>query len=1627
MSASRLLGTMVVRIAAEMSRYKTDINDVAKDTEAAANKIENSTGRAAIAARAMGGSMGEAAQGAQVLGAVAGVTGGGVATLAIGLGLVAYASYKGAQEDQAYRKSLILTGNAAGTTAGQMADMAQRISQNVGTQYAAAAALAAMAGTGQVAAGSLEKVAQVAVEMERVVGQKVGDTAKAFAELGQEPVKASLKLNESMSYLTASTFAQIKAAEELGDKSAAASIAQDAYATAMKTRTEQIKGNLGALETAWNATGYAAKWAWDRMLDIGRAETAGDKLAAIQKRIENAQKPFNPSAFDGNASDRAQLPMLLAQAAAMGGVAHQAQAAAKAQADQAASQKAQIAWMQEGDKYLSKAEKMEREITRLRFEGNAAGATELEIEKRIAVERAKGAEKKDNSAAKDQAERIRLGRQAAIAAGDELTRSNEAYWKSLEAVAKAYAETEKEQAKYTEGVSANLAKLVEQTQAQADHNARLGLSKEAIADLEAASLELQATKLDGLAIDRLVQYQDAINHKSLRDQAEELRNLAQLKKAGAAKEAVIETAKEAQAEWSKFYDSIYNGLTDSLYRAFEKGGSFFQNFWDGIKNLFKTTVLKLAIQGVVGGVMGTVGMSAANAATGGGGILSGLSNLSSLQTIGSVIGNGFAATVGSSVGAIFGATAGNAALGTTLGLGASSSVAAASAASVAGGGLAAGGLMTGLAAIPVWGWAAMAGVAALAIFGGGGGRPTSSLGGAEMSFDAQGKRTSYNPYWDSMAGSNPATDAKVTGLYTAYAASAAALGIKTVASTFTYAANTGKNGEGNNFGLTARAGGKSYSLSETAFSEAALNLAASRAVLTALQGSELPEYLSGIFDGVNAGAMSQEQINGVLSSAQSFKALHDQLEALPFENLKNMSYATASALVAASGGMEKLNTNIASYFDNFYSAEEKKEVLIKRINAAVARSGFDAATATRDSFRALVEAQDVTTESGRSTHAALLSVAGAFASITPNATDAAQALTEAAKAIAQTAIGLTSGGLLVPALDVAILKTSILGSTLTSTFTAAGQISTLFLDVNSGLITFGSYVTDLDGGLSKAQLSAAYLTDEITALQESADKTRINFDGLSSALLGVNTETFVATIGLVFESLASRIKSTIDAIGGERIAVREAAMQIINPMVMGKAGIERGIAGVNSVLPSNAGVLATVQGLAQAQALQGPLDLWKAQQAGVAAQGSKLVADAQAAVIAREASAAAANAEVERLRKGVADNPVFNDTSDRIQGEGGWSPIFAMLAPGPQRYLDALPGANAAASTATAKLADSVLALQSAKDAAAKMSASGAPAPYSQAYATDQLASASNIARAATLAYASALQDFAIDASKSVGKLSKLREETVKYYEAQKQLADLMGSSAAGLRSTVADYRYSQLDPQAQFADLQAKYASAYSMALSTDGETLAGYGDKLNGLLNPLLEKAREVMGSDSAYGTFAATMVARAEAIAGRLDSLTPTNYAADSLTMLGQIDATLVALDASSQSAEKIIADAIKAGSDRTASGLGAIVRQLGGTPAFASGGSHSGGLRIVGENGPELEVTGPSRIFSANQTRGMFSGGGNTARLEALVERLTREVEGLRAEAQATAGHTSQTARLLDRAMPDGDAIATRVAA
>ena len=76
-----------------------------------------------------------------------------------------------------------------------------------------------------------------------------------------------------------------------------------------------------------------------------------------------------------------------------------------------------------------------------------------------------------------------------------------------------------------------------------------------------------------------------------------------------------------------------------------------------------------------------------------------------------------------------------------------------------------------------------------------------------------------------------------------------------------------------------------------------------------------------------------------------------------------------------------------------------------------------------------------------------------------------------------------------------------------------------------------------------------------------------------------------------------------------------------------------------------------------------------------------------------------------------------------------------------------------------------------------------------------------------------------------------------------------------------------------------------------------------------------------------------------------------------------------------------------------------------PGFAGGGDFGGGWRLVGENGPELEATGPSRIFNASQTSDLFA---RLASPSSNNDALVAEVKAMREEIQALAGRCRGTA-------------------
>lgn len=210
-------------------------------------------------------------------------------------GAIAY--NQGAAEADAYRRAIVLTGNAAGTSGGQLADMAREIGKSVGTEHQAADALAQLAGTGRIAGDSLRLLGTAAVQMDRELGNGVADTVKQFEALAREPVKASVKLNEQYHYLTLSVYEQIKALDKQGQQQQAAKLATESYAQSMNARTAELNANLGSIERAWRGVADWAKRGWSAILNIGRESTLTEQLDSVNAQIAalDSRKSDNPA------------------------------------------------------------------------------------------------------------------------------------------------------------------------------------------------------------------------------------------------------------------------------------------------------------------------------------------------------------------------------------------------------------------------------------------------------------------------------------------------------------------------------------------------------------------------------------------------------------------------------------------------------------------------------------------------------------------------------------------------------------------------------------------------------------------------------------------------------------------------------------------------------------------------------------------------------------------------------------------------------------------------------------------------------------------------------------------------------------------------------------------------------------------------------------------------------------------------------------------------------------------------------------------------------------------------------------------------------------------------------------
>jgi Ca2+-binding EF-hand superfamily protein len=124
------------------------------------------------------------------------------------------------------------------------------------------------------------------------------------------------------------------------------------------------------------------------------------------------------------------------------------------------------------------------------------------------------------------------------------------------------------------------------------------------------------------------------------------------------------------------------------------------------------------------------------------------------------------------------------------------------------------------------------------------------------------------------------------------------------------------------------------------------------------------------------------------------KQMVETFKLLPgsFSKIANLSDELRIKLADLFGGFQNASVAISSYYEAFYTEPERLAIASNQLADTLKKLGFDTVPKTREAFRDLVDAQDLTTDSGRATYAALIGVSSVFAQITPIANELAQSL-----------------------------------------------------------------------------------------------------------------------------------------------------------------------------------------------------------------------------------------------------------------------------------------------------------------------------------------------------------------------------------------------------------------------------------------------------------------------------------------------------------------------------------------------------------------------------------------------------------------------------------------------------------
>ena len=550
--------------------------------------------------------------------------------------------------------------------------------------------------------------------------------------------------------------------------------------------------------------------------------------------------------------------------------------------------------------------------------------------------------------------------------------------------------------KELQAVTDNTEKLREELAAQEAANLSALTGVDYTGQLTVAKLRDAAATADRNALTAMERQENDVLAEQYRQQAAGLRALAESKEKG----IHIQAAKEANAEWQKVTDSINNGLTDALMRAFESGKGFLDAFKTTLVNAFKSMVLQPTIKAILAPVSGAIGSmfgfgnaAAATDAVGGSAAASG--GLGSLFSGGASLLNG-------GLGNMLGLNLVNSGLGQALGLSSVQNIGGNLIAGPTGlGSMAASGLGMlgngfmgyGISSALSGGYSAgswvnsLAGIASAIpgigpIAGVVGGLVNRAFGmkakelkdsGITGSFTAGGVAAQQYQDWFQKGGwfrsNKSGTDLSSLSAQTADALNLGAAGVLTSTKAWAQALQ-----------LPADA----LSSVTTQFKVKLTGDATKdQAEIQALFGRYASD-LAGTFQARLAPFQrAGEAIADTLQRLAGLQRFSETINSFGgvFSRVANLSVDAREQLLAFAGGMDAFVARTRDFVANYYTEAEQAGLAARDVRDQLAALGITTDIATRADFRALVESTDVSNEQGRQRLSQLLSLAQAFAPV----------------------------------------------------------------------------------------------------------------------------------------------------------------------------------------------------------------------------------------------------------------------------------------------------------------------------------------------------------------------------------------------------------------------------------------------------------------------------------------------------------------------------------------------------------------------------------------------------------------------------------------------------------------------